>query len=177
MNGLKSSGRYPASGRDSWESNPPKKFWRLLRQPWNIRPYIAGVTGYLAGLSAFPACRCQARTTGLEPRGGIEPPHPRRRCHGCGLASALGILLPTARRKHRREKEGKEREEGAGACTILPRLYCKSRFFYFSPYKGNFQNFICSLPFPSNSQGLLQKNWRLQSEILYLVQLPRAHIS
>ena len=61
--------------------------------------------------------------------------------------------------------EGKEREEGAGACTILPRLYCKSGFFYFSPFKGNFQNFICSLPSPSNSQGLLQKNWRLQSGI------------
>ena len=27
-------------GRDGWESNPPKRFWRPPRQPWNIRPYI-----------------------------------------------------------------------------------------------------------------------------------------
>lgn len=60
MNGLKSSGRYPASGRDGWESNPPKKFWRLLRQPWNIRPYIAGVTGYLAGWFRLSAGLCTA---------------------------------------------------------------------------------------------------------------------
>ena len=90
----------------------------------------------------------------------VRPSGPAR-----GLVQPAAYGLPTARRMHRREMEGKEREEGAGAYTILPRLYCKSRFFYFSPFKGNFQNFICSLPFPSNSQGLLQKNWRLQSGI------------
>ena len=27
-------------GTDGWESNPPMRFWRPLRQPWNMRPYI-----------------------------------------------------------------------------------------------------------------------------------------
>ena len=40
-NDLTLSGRYPASGRDGWESNPPKRFWRPPRQPWNIRPYMS----------------------------------------------------------------------------------------------------------------------------------------
>lgn len=33
--------RCHAYGRDGWESNPPKRFWRPPRQPWNIRPYMS----------------------------------------------------------------------------------------------------------------------------------------
>ncbi len=54
-NGLTLSGRYPASGRDGWESNPPKRFWRPPRQPWNIRPYVC-----LSFQTVTAACRLPA---------------------------------------------------------------------------------------------------------------------
>ena len=52
-NGLTLSGRYPASGRDGWESNPPKRFWRPPRQPWNIRPCIPRLRIRHGASSAF----------------------------------------------------------------------------------------------------------------------------
>lgn len=43
---LTSFGSYPTSGRDGWESNPPRRFWRPPRQPWYIRPCIGGFRLY-----------------------------------------------------------------------------------------------------------------------------------
>ena len=42
-------------GRDGWESNPPKRFWRPPRQPWNIRPYVC-----LSFQTVTAACRLPA---------------------------------------------------------------------------------------------------------------------
>ena len=40
-NGLTLSGRYPASGTDSWESNPPHTVLETASPPWYICPYMA----------------------------------------------------------------------------------------------------------------------------------------
>ena len=56
--------------------------------------------------------------------------HPSYRA---ALPTELQVHMVSRRRGGRTagRLEGKEREEGAGACTILPRLYCKTSIWLF----------------------------------------------
>lgn len=50
-NGLTVSGRCPAYGTDSWESNPPHTVLETVSPPWNICPYIPQRAGRVPSIS------------------------------------------------------------------------------------------------------------------------------
>ena len=70
--GLTLSGRYPASGTDGWELNPPHTVLETASPPWNIRPYI----GVGTALRSCPSLALRGKPPSLAVVCLFRPPMP-----------------------------------------------------------------------------------------------------